>query len=142
MSKGKNNLAFILSIIAGLLILCGGIVSTVWFIYGGAVWGDIGDMWSGFMGGYHGMMGSFGTPLSYMGGLSLVGLVSGAIILISAWMLNMRPQEQNMWAILIMVFSVISFLNMGGFMIGGILGLIGGAFAYGQSKERNTLNEK
>ena len=134
MSKGNTNLAFILSLIGGLLILIGGIVGTIWFIYGGAAWGDMSDMWSGFMSGYHGMMGSFGIPLGYMGGLSLVGLVSGAIILISAFMLNMRPFEQNIWAILIIVFSVISFLNMGGFMIGGILGLIGGSLAYGYSK--------
>ena len=138
MSERNNNLAFILSFVGGLVILIGGIVSTIWFIYGGAVWGDIGDMWSGFMGGYHGMMGSFGMPLGFMGGLSLVGLVSGAIIIIGAWMLNIRQQEQNMWAIVIIVFSVISFLNMGGFMIGGILGLIGGSFAYSTSKRTKT----
>jgi len=133
----KNNLSFMLSIIGGILILVGGIVSSIWFIYGGTTWGDFGDMWSGFMGGYHGMMGSFGMPLSYMGGFSLVGIVSGVITLFSAWMLNMRPQERNMWAIIIMVFAAVSFLNMGGFWIGGILALIGGAFAFGSSNRQN-----
>ena len=138
MSEENINLAFILSFIGGLVILIGGIVSTIWFIYGGVVLGDFGDMWSGFMGGYHGMMGSIGLPLGFMGGLSFVGLVSGAIIIIGAWMLNLRPQELDMWAILIIVFSVISFLNMGGFMIGGILGLIGGSYAYSTSKRKKT----
>jgi len=130
----KNNLSFILSIIGGILVLVGGLVSSIWFIYGATAWGEMGDMWLGFMGGYHGMMGSFGTPLSYMGGLSLVGIVCGALIIFSAWMSNMRPQERKIWAIIIMVFSVASFLNMGGFWIGGILALIGGAFAYGSSQ--------
>ncbi len=123
-----------LSFIGGLIILLGGIVSTIWFVYGGAAWGDFGGMWSGFLGGYHGMMGSLGFPFGFMGGFSLIGLICGAIIVISAWMFNVRPEEQNAWAILIIIFSVISFLNMGGFMIGGILGLIGGSFAYNQAK--------
>jgi predicted benzoate:H+ symporter BenE len=32
------------------------------------------------------------------------------------------------WAIVIIVFSAISFVGMGGFFIGAILGIIGGAF--------------
>lgn len=135
MSTGQNNVGFVLSVIGGILIILGGIVSTFWFIYGGMVWGDFCGLWSGFMGGYHGLMGSFGLPLSFMGGLSLVGIITGSIIVFSAWMVNVRPQETKMWAIIIMAFSAISFLNMGGFMIGGILGLIGGALEYGQSKD-------
>ncbi len=83
------------------------------------------------MGGYHSMMGSFGFPLGYMTGLSLIGLVSGLIIVVGALMLNSRPHERFSWSILIMVFSAISFLNMGGFFIGGLLGLAGGAIAFG-----------
>jgi hypothetical protein len=33
------------------------------------------------------------------------------------------------WATLIIVFSAVSFVGMGGFFIGAILGIIGGAFA-------------
>lgn len=128
MSQDNSKLAFLLSLIGGLIILLGGIVSSMWFFYGGAVWGDFGDMWSGMMGGYNGMMGSLGFPLGFMGGFSLVGLVCGIIVVIAALMLNMRPQEQNAWGMLILIFSAISFLNMGGFFIGAVLGLVGGAF--------------
>lgn len=138
MVNEKYNLSFILCLIGGILVFVGGLVSSIWFIYGGTAWGDMGDMWSGFMGGYHGMMGSLGTPLSYMGGLSLAGIVSGALILFSAWMLNLRPKERNLWAIIIMVFAGISFLNMGGFWIGAILALIGGALAYGSSQHQSN----
>jgi len=124
-------MAFLFSLIGGIIILVAGVVSSVWFWYGSAVWGDFGDMWFGFMGGYHSMMGSVGFPLGYMLGFSLVGLVSGIVVVVGALMLNSRPQEQFAWSVLIMVFSAISFLNMGGFFVGGFLGLVGGAVAYG-----------
>jgi hypothetical protein len=131
LSKEKYSLAFLLSLIGGIIILVSGIVSSIWFLYGSAVWGDFGDVWFGFMGGYHSMMGSVGFPLGYMAGLSLIGLVSGLIVIVGALMLNSRPQERFAWSVLIMVFSAVSFLNMGGFFIGGLLGLAGGAIAYG-----------
>jgi hypothetical protein len=60
---------------------------------------------------------------------SLIGVVSGTIVTIGAVMLNARPAEHTAWGAIILVFSIISFLSMGGFFIGAILGLAGGAFA-------------
>lgn len=134
MSKNNKSLAFLLSLIGGIVILIAGVVSSIWFLYGSTIWGDYSDMWFGFMGGYHSMMGSFGFPLGYMAGLSLIGLVSGIIVIIGAFMLNSKPQDRFSWSIVVMVFSAISFLNMGGFFIGGLLGLAGGAIAYGSNK--------
>ncbi|MCJ7714066.1 hypothetical protein MUO66_06375 [Candidatus Bathyarchaeota archaeon] len=131
MSKDNWSIAFLLSLVGGIIILVAGVVSSVWFLYGSSVWGNLGDMWFGYMGGYHSMMGSVGFPLGYMAGLSLIGLVSGVIVVVSALMLNSRLQERFAWSVLIMVFSAVSFLNMGGFFIGGLLGLAGGAIAYG-----------
>jgi hypothetical protein len=34
-----------------------------------------------------------------------------------------------MWGTVIIIFSAISFVGMGGFFIGALLGIIGGAFA-------------
>ena len=131
MSQEKPVTAFLLSLIGGIIILLAGIVSSIWFLYGSAAMGNFGELWFGMMGGYNSMMGSFGVPLGYMTSFSLLGLVAGIIVITSAVMLNMRPQERSAWSILILIFSAISFLNMGGFFIGGILGLIGGAFAFG-----------
>jgi hypothetical protein len=135
MSQERPATAFLLSLIGGIIILLAGIISSIWFLYGSAVMGDFGDMWFGMMGGYHSMMGSFGFPLGYMAGFSLLGLVAGIIVTTSAVMLSVRPQERSAWSILILVFSAISFLNMGGFFIGGILGLVGGAFAVSAGKK-------
>jgi len=94
----------------------------------------------GMMGGFRGWGGmmSHGFPgygYVWMGGLGfglfgILGLIFGAVVVISAIMLNSKPQEHMTWGILIAVFSVLSiFGGMGGLMIGLVLGLIGGVLA-------------
>jgi len=112
--------AFILSLIGGVLIFMGGVVSSLWFMSGGY------NSW-GMMGGSGGMMGGWGAPFGFMGGLSLIGLVAGILVIVGALMLNARPAEHTAWGVVILVFSIVSFLGMGGFFIGALLGIAGGA---------------
>ena len=76
----------------------------------------------------YGMMGQgFGMMGYGFGILAIVGLVFGAIVIISAYMLNSKPREHTTWGTLIVIFSVISiFGSAGGFGVGLILGIIGG----------------
>jgi hypothetical protein len=127
-TKARPVTAFILSFIGGLIILVGSVVSSLWYL-AGSPYGWFGGMWGGMMGMWHGSMGSFGLPYGYMVAFSLIGVVSGIIVTICAVMLNTRPEEHTAWGAIILVFSIISFLSMGGFFIGAILGLAGGAFA-------------
>src|SRR3989304_7157685 len=113
-SKNTKVTAFILSLIGGILMLLNGSMSFMMLTYYG---GDFGFMW-GMMGGYMGMMGSLGFPFGSFLGLMIVGLVCGIIVTISALMLNSRPAEHRSWGVVILIFSVISFLGMGGFYIG------------------------
>lgn len=124
-SRSMNMTAFILSLIGGILILLNGAMSLMMLTYYG---GDFGWMWS-MMGGYQGMMGSLGFPFGSFLGLMIVGLICGIIVTVGAVMLNSRPAEHRSWGIVILIFSVISFLGMGGFYIGAILGVAGGALA-------------
>ena len=124
-SKNMNVTAFILSLISGILMLINGGMSLMMLTYYG---GDFGFMW-GIMGGYMDMMGSLGFPFGSFLGLMLVGIVCGVIVTIGALMLSSRPAERRSWGVVILIFSVISFLGMGGFFIGAILGVIGGALA-------------
>src|SRR4030065_472444 len=73
--------------------------------------------------------GAFGFSNSYMTAFSVVGLVCGIVVVISALMLKARPTEHSAWGSLILVFSAISLISMGGWFVGALLGIIGGAFA-------------
>ena len=125
----KPQVAFILSLIGGILMLLVGGVFSTWFMFGGLGMRGMMDGFGDMMGGFQGMMGSLGIPFGFMSGFFLVGLVSGVLVMIGALMLNTRPTEHTAWGIIILVFSAISILGMGGFLIGAILGIIGGALA-------------
>ncbi len=61
--------------------------------------------------------------LEVMGGF---GVVCGGIVLMSATIILARVGQGRTWGVLILVFSVLSFVGLGGFVIGAILGIIGG----------------
>jgi len=122
----KPTAAFLLSLVAGIFILLGAaLVSLMGYEFMGMMnrFGN-GGRGYGMMGQGFGMMGyGFGI-------LAIVGLVFGAIVIISAYMLNSKPQEHTTWGTLIVIFSVISiFGSAGGFGVGLILGIIGGVLA-------------
>ena len=124
-SENRPTLAVILTLIGGILMFLGGAMFSMFGFTGLGMMGGYRDM----MDGYWGMMGGFGFPFGLMMVFSLIGLVSGVLVIIGAVMLDTRPSEHTAWGIIILVFSIISFLGMGGFSVGAILGIIGGAFA-------------
>ncbi len=124
-SAEKPNMAFILSLIGGLLIFVGSAVSIVWFSVGSA---PFGGYW-GMMSGWHGMTGSYGFAYDYLLVLSVAGLACGVIVVVGGFMLSLRPLEHVTWGVLIVIFSAISFVSMGGWFVGAILGIVGGTLA-------------
>ena len=60
---------------------------------------------------------------------SIVGIVSGSMVIIGAIMIYAQPLHIRKWGMLIWFFSSLSFFGIGGFIIGGILGIIGGFLA-------------
>ena len=70
----------------------------------------------GLVSGFVGLMGAF-------------GLVSGIIVLVCSIMLLTGSGQARTWSVLILVFSVVSFFGMGGFVVGAVLGIVGGALA-------------
>ncbi len=95
--------SFVLSLAAGILMILGGGLSYMWF-------------------GRPGFAGM-------MGGLGLIGVLSGVVVTVGALMLNSRPAERASWGTLILVFSLIGFLGMDSVFIGALLGSIGGVLA-------------
>lgn len=111
----RSDAPFGLSLAAGVLILLGGI--SVWLLH--SFYPQMGTM-----------MGGFG--FAYAQGSAIFGVVSGAVILFGAVMMYYKPAEGRIWGILVLTMSAISLLGMGGFWIGAILGIIGGALALKQ----------
>ncbi|MEM3624931.1 MAG: DUF6114 domain-containing protein, partial [Nitrososphaerales archaeon] len=75
------------------------------------------------------MMGRFMVPFGFMANLFFIGLISGIVVIFAAIMLNARPEEHVTFGMIITVFSAISLLGIGGFFIGAVLGVVGGALA-------------
>jgi len=141
MTSDKPGTAFILSLIGGIFILLGGGAMAMlgsWMnAYGYGNYGNYGygmmggygyGGWSGMMAPGFGMMRGFGYGFGLIG---VLGLVFGVVVIISAVMLNSRPEQHSTWGILILIFSVLSIFGsmMAGFGIGLILGVIGGILA-------------
>ncbi len=102
----KPTAAFVLSLIAGIFILLGGLVIAA-----------LGALLASFF---------FGVGIV----LAIIGLAFGIIVLVGAIMLYMQPEQHVTWGVIILVFSILSiFTALGGFFIGLILGIIGGALA-------------
>ena len=120
-SQETPGTALALSLVGGILMLVSGILPLILILSNGYGYG-YGYGYGGMMGGF-GMMGGWGNPLGF------IGLIAGIVVIISAIMLNSRPAEYSTWGTLILVFSIISFFGIGGFFIGAILGVAGGALA-------------
>ncbi len=58
-----------------------------------------------------------------------IGIILGIIVIIGAIMLYRNPDQKTGWGIAVLIVSIISIFIGGGFLIGLILGIIGGALA-------------
>jgi uncharacterized membrane protein YjgN (DUF898 family) len=62
--------------------------------------------------------------------MGILGIIFGVVVIASAVMLNRQPQQHQTWGILILIFSILSvFGGMGGYLVGLVLGIVGGALA-------------
>jgi hypothetical protein len=122
MEQGKRpTKAFRLAIIAGFLIV---INSTLVGI--AAAW---------FPAVFPTLPGSTSTDQSVLFRLTAVGLASGVLVLLGGMLLHYKPSHMRAWGVMIIVFSLTSLVTAGGFIIGFILGIIGGAFALSGKKK-------
>ena len=116
--------AGILALVGGIIILLGGalfILASVFIlphmnfpnvnIPKGLPPADLPALISGVVG----IMGTF-------------GVICGSVVLISAALLLAAVGSSRTWGILILVFSLLSFIGLGGFVVGAILGILGGIF--------------
>src|SRR6266699_3105134 len=79
------------------------------------------------------------TAVEYPNIPSILALVGGALIVLfdiflvtisivtmSAVLLRLKPNQRQTWGILVLVFSILGFFGFGGFIVGSVLGIVGG----------------
>lgn len=109
----KPTKSFVLSLVAGTLIVCNAVavgVAATWF------------PWI-----FPTLPGSANNTAVPFASITVVGLICGALVIFGAIMLHIKPEDKKAWGIMIFVFSLPSVITGGGFVIGFILGIIGGA---------------
>jgi hypothetical protein len=108
--------AFMLSLTAGILILVNAVsvaAAATWFPWLIPT-----------------LPGSSGNDETILYSVAAVGLICGVLVLFGAIMLHSRPVNKKVWGAIVMVFSIPSVITGGGFIVGFILGIIGGAEAF------------
>ena len=112
------NMAFVLSIIAAILILVGGIV---WFVD------------SSFYTQYTALGGFNPNIANYiLGGVTILFAI---IILIGASYVYMTGGYEMVGGIIVVIFSMISIVTGGGFIVGTMLGIVGGIWGIFRTQE-------
>jgi hypothetical protein len=122
-------LSFLISLVGGLIVLVFSLVNLVYFSSGAPAAGSFGSYMRGAMDGNHNFMGSFSSSIGFFTAISVVSLICGVIVVFAALVLRIHPQEHVIWGIVIVVFSAISFVGMGGYFVGAAFGILGGALA-------------
>lgn len=122
-SSSLHTTAIVLSLIGGIIIIVGSAIA--------AFLSTFGSPYGMYYGMGPGMMDShwFGYGSGWMLGLILTSMVCGILVVFGAIMLNARPAEHVTWGIIVLIFSVASFIGMGGYFVGTILGIAGGVVA-------------
>ncbi len=103
------SIAVILSIIGGILILISGLVLFGVGIAGAPVVPGVG--------------------VSVLLGAGVWGIICGIIVIVAGYMVSSRPMSHSAYGIIVLIFSILSFAESGGYIIGGVLGIIGGLWA-------------
>ena len=78
----------------------------------------------------HGYTGSPGAiAAGFVGAIGVFGLICGTIVTMSAFLMRLKPNQRQTWGILVLVFSILGFFGFGGFIVGSVLGIVGGILA-------------
>lgn len=113
-------------------MVSGGILTLSLF----SVWTQSGFPWwdGGMMGGSGSMMGGRGMMNGgLMWGLgvgaSAISVGAGVVSILGGYLIYKKPESSNGWGIAIVVSSVAGLVTVSGFIVGPVLGIIGGALA-------------
>ncbi len=124
----KPTKAFTLSLVAGILIVCN------------AVTVGIAGTWFPWI--FPTLPGSANNATVPFTSIAAIGLICGVIVLYGAMMLRTKPENKKAWGIIVLVFSIPSVTTGGGFIIGFILGIIGGALVLSRKPKTQEQSQQ
>lgn len=113
--------------------LTGGILITI----NAVLLGIVGKWFIGIMPTFPGSSGN--DPTLFLE-LATVGLVFGILVIVCALLLRRKPAKKKVLGIMLIGFSIPSVIMGGGFIIGFILGIVGGAKALSLKPKMQTTN--
>lgn len=116
----------ILALVGGVLIMLGGVL----FLFVSQViipHVDFGNFtsWGNYTTTHFNSTNISSIASGVVGTMGVFGLVCGILVLLSAILLLSNLGQPRTWGVVMLIFSVLSFLGLGGFVIGAILGIIG-----------------
>ena len=116
--RSRTNVALILSLIAGVLILIGGLVRFI----------------DASFFSEHPLLGGFNPNIAnyILGGITILFAI---LVFIGAYYVYLSGGYGMIGGIIVAVFSVVSIATGGGFIVGTILGLIGGVLSIFSTRE-------
>jgi hypothetical protein len=83
----------------------------------------------GMHGDHYSMMGFTAVNSGLLYALLLTGMVCGAIVIASSLLPYLRPGQHSIWGAFILAFPLLSLIGMGGFIVGAVVGIVGGTIA-------------
>jgi hypothetical protein len=123
-STQKPVAAIILSSLSGIFIILGSVICSFWWNASRPL-----SWMEGMMPGWEESMHQWNIG-NFAFFITLLGIVFGAVIIVSAMALYTNPKQHQLWGTWILSLSVISIITcMGGMGIGLVLGIIGGILA-------------
>ena len=64
--------------------------------------------------------------------VATISVLAGSLVLLASYKMYKEP-EKKLWGLLITLGSLVSLISVGGFGLGGVLGLIGGVMGLSRS---------
>jgi len=120
--------ALVLSFMGGALILCGGVSMVIAKMLARST---SPPLLRGIISASDAMINQagFGTGFPYFVAV-ITGITSGVAVLYAATMLYFKPIKATNWGVVIIAFSFVSLVGIGGFGLGAVLGILGGSVTF------------
>jgi asparagine N-glycosylation enzyme membrane subunit Stt3 len=107
------------------LIMAEKFIAPKMLLYIGGTLIVIGALFTLVFGGIGAMMSMMFRAGVFIGTLGVIGLLLGALVIVTANELGKKKANSEMWLVIALVASIISMVDGGGFIIGAVLVFIG-----------------